>query len=75
MKFITSKPDKFHPHLVAEFFKRAEIAADGKFCNTNIYDTHFYISAKFLAEELELSESRFSIVTYKKNSPNFERNH
>lgn len=75
MKFITVKPDKFHPHLVSKFFKRAEVVTDGKSFNTNVYDTRFSISAKFLAEEFELSQSGTSIFTFKENSSNAERNH
>lgn len=73
MRFITAEPKKFHPYLVAEFYHRAVIAADGKSFSTEVYDTQLTISPQILAEELDLSNSGVNISTYKEGKIDIER--
>lgn len=45
MKFITVELERFHPYLLAEFYKKAAIAADGKSVETKVYNTKLTVSA------------------------------
>lgn len=75
MKFITVEPRRFHPYLVAEFYRKAVAAADEQSFMTIVHDTQFNISNQFLAEKFELSHSGISIYTYFDGVPYIEREH
>lgn len=39
MKFITTEPERFHPYLVAKFYRKAIITSDSTSFKTKVYNT------------------------------------
>lgn len=75
MKFITAEPEHFHPYLVAKFYQKAVVAEDEQSFATEVHDTQFDISPRFLVEEFELSNSGACISSYHDGTSNIERGH
>lgn len=55
MQFLTTKPQKFHPNLVVEFFYNSTIAADERSFSTTVYGTPMVILPESLAEDFGLN--------------------
>lgn len=75
MKFVAIEPKRFHQYLVAEFYQKAVIAADEQSFTTEMHNTQFNVSPRFLSQKFGLNNSGVSISSYLDGIPNVKKEH